>query len=72
MKEKVSVLLSDPGPVVEDVPENLVCRTWKTSDGKVHLLACNTTRTVVNGAVRIGGMPHSIDLPPIGVVMREL
>ena len=72
VKEKVSVLLSDPGPVVEDVPENLVCRTWKAAECKVHLLVCNTTRTAVNGSVRIGSIPHSIDLPPIGVVMREL
>ena len=72
VKEKESVLLSEPGPVVEDVPENLVCRTWKTSDGKVHLLVCNTTRTAVKGSVRIGGIQHSINLLPIGVMMREL
>ena len=72
IKDKESVLLSDPGPAVEEVPEGVVCRTWKTADGKVHLLACNATRAPVKGSVRIGGRPHSIDLPPIGVMMREL
>ena len=72
IKEKEPVLLAVPGPAVEEVPEGVVCRTWKTGDGKVHLLACNTTRTAVSGTVRIGGGLHGIDLPPIGVEMREL
>ena len=72
VKEKEVVLLSEPGPAVAYVPEDLVCRTWKTAEGKVHLLVCNTTRTAVKGSVSIGGIPNSIDLPPIGVDMREL
>ena len=72
VKEKEAVLLSEAGPDVEDVPKGVVCRTWKTADGKVHLLACNTMRSPVKGSVRIGGIIHSIDLPPIGVKMQEL
>ena len=72
IKDKEAVLLSEPGPAVEDVPEGIVCRTWKTADGKAHLLACNTTRAAVNGSVRVGGRVQHIDLPPIGVMMREL
>ena len=72
VKEKEVVLLSEPGPAVAYVPENLVCRTWKTAEGKVHLLVCNTTRTAVKGSVSIGGIPNSIDLPPIGAEIREL
>ena len=72
VKDKEAVLLSEPGPGVEDVPKGIACRTWKTSDGKVHLLACNTTRAAVKGSVRVSGRECRIDLPPIGVVMREL
>ena len=72
IKEKEAVLLSEPGPAVEEVPEGIACRTWKTAAGKVYLLVCNTTRAAVKGSVRIGGRPHSIDPPPIGVIMRDL
>lgn len=72
VKEREAVLLSEPGPVPADVPEGVVCRTWKTADGKVHLLACNTTHAAVRGSVRVGGARYGIDLPPIGVKMQEL
>ena len=72
VKDNEAVLLSGPGPEPVDVPKGVVCRTWKTSDGKVYLLACNTTRAAVKGFVRIGGIRHSINLLPIGVEMTEL
>ena len=67
IKEKEAVLLSAPGPTVADVPEGVVCRTWKTAGGKVYLLACNTTRAAIKGSVCVSGKAYRIDLPPIGV-----
>lgn len=70
VKAHESVLLAEPGPVVEEVPEGMVCRTWRTADGKVHYLVCNTKRNPLKGSIRIGGNRHDIDLPPIGVLIK--
>ena len=67
VKEKESVLLSEPGPAVENVPKGVVCRTWRTVDDKVHLLSCNTTRTAVKGSVCVGGNLCNVNLSPIAV-----
>jgi hypothetical protein len=67
VKAHESMLLSKPGPDVGNVPKGMVCRTWKTDDGKVRLLACNTEQKPIEGTVRIGGESVSISLPPIGV-----
>ena len=70
VKEKESVLLSESGPVPADVPAGVVCRTWKTADGKVHFIVCNTERKPLKGSIRIGGNMHDIDLSPIGVLIE--
>ena len=70
VKEHETVLLSEPGPVPADVPDGIVCRTWRTADGKVHYLVCNTARKPLKGSIRIGGDLQDIDLPPIGVLIQ--
>ena len=70
VKEHEATLLAEPGPAIEEVPEGVVCRTWRTSDGKVHYLMCNTERKPLKGSIRIGGDAHDIDLPPIGVLIE--
>jgi hypothetical protein len=70
IKEHEAVLLAEPGPAVEEAPEGMACRTWRTADGKTHLLVCNTKREPVEGAVRVGGEVVRLSLPPIGVVWR--
>ena len=70
VKDHEELLLSEPGPDVENVPEGMICRTWRTADGKVHLLACNTGHKPIRGCVRISGEPQVVELPPIGVLMR--
>ena len=67
VKAKESVLLSPPGPAVTRTPVGVVARTWRTEDGKVHLLACNTLREPVSGTVAFGDMSTEVALPPIGV-----
>ena len=70
VKKHEAVLLAEPGPAVEEVPEGLVCRTWRTADGKVHYLVCNTERKPIKGRIRIGGNLQDIALPPIGVLIQ--
>ena len=70
VKKHEAVLLAEPGPAVEEVPEGLVCRTWRTADGKVHYLVCNTERKPIKGGIRIGGDLQDIDLPPSGVLIQ--
>ena len=74
VKAKEHILLSEPGPKVESSPEGLVCRTWRAADGKVTLLAANTTRKAVSGAVALadGLLPHPIELPPLGHLFIEI
>ena len=72
VKAKEAVLLSPPGPAVTRTPTGIVARTWRTGDGKVHLLACNTLREPVSGTVEFGGMSVEIALPPIGVLFKDL
>ena len=66
VKKHEAVLLAEPGPAVEEVPEGLVCRTWRTSDGKVRVLAVNTGYAPVAGKVELEG------LPPIAVSLGGL
>ena len=68
MKEKESILLSEPGPqAVLESGGNVVCRTWTRKDGGVCLLACNASGKAVNAKVRIGGNPIGLSLAPYGV-----
>ena len=70
VKKHEAVLLAEPGPAVEEVPEGMVCRTWRTADGKVHYLVCNTERKPLKGRIRIGSHLQDINLPPIGVLIQ--
>ena len=74
VKAKMHILLSAPGPDVLSVPKGMVCRTWRTADGKVTLLAANTTRKDVTGAVALadGLPPQAVELPPLGHVFVEI
>ena len=65
-------MLADPGPAVERCPEGIVARTWRTPDGKVHILVCNTLREPVSGTVSFGGQSLAVDLPPMGVDFRQM
>ena len=67
VKAKESVLLSDPGPTVECDSGDVVCRTWRTCTGEVHLLACNMTDAAVKTRIVISGHAFNVTLPPIGV-----
>ena len=71
VKAKEAVLLSEPGPAVARCPDGVVARTWRTADGRVHLLACNTLREKVSGKVAFGGLELDVDLPPMGVLFRD-
>lgn len=70
IKAHETILLAVSGPDVENVPEGAVCRTWRTSDGKVHYIVCNTERKPLKSSIRIGGKSQDIDLPPIGVLIQ--
>jgi hypothetical protein len=72
VKAKEDVLLADPGPAVERCPEGIVARTWRTPDGKVHVLVCNTLREPVSGTVSFGGLSLAVDLPQMGVDFRQM
>ena len=67
IKEKESVLLSEPGPVPVADSDKVVCRTWRMADGKVHMLTCNTTEKDVKSKVRVCDRDIGLSLPPIGV-----
>ena len=71
---KMPILLSDPGPAVLSVPKGMACRTWRVADGKVALLAANTTRTAVAGPVALadGLPPQTVELPPLGHVFIDI
>lgn len=67
VREMMPVLLSEPGPAVVSAPDGAVCRSWRTSPGEVVVLAANTTRGEVAGAVTLaGGASAEISLPPLG------
>ena len=70
IKAQEAILLAEPGPAVEEVPDGMACRTWRTADGKVHYLVCNTARKPLKGSIRIEDNRHDIDLPPIGVLIQ--
>ncbi len=71
VKAKEDVLLSEPGPRVTDLPKNLVARTWRTKDGRTHLLVCNTRRESVSGTLSVGGKDVSVELEPMGVKFQD-
>ena len=69
VKAKEAMLLSDPGPVVTDVPKGLVVRTW--ADAKTyHVLVVNATTTPVKATLRLpfvvdGKDELSVDFAPL-------
>ena len=66
-RSRMDTLLSDPGPAILSAPDGAVCRTWRTPDGNVVLLAANATRGDVSGCVAIdGGASTDIAIPPLG------
>ena len=70
VKEKEAVILSEPGPVV-GCPESVVCRTWRTGDGKVHMLVANRHRKQVTGTVLVSGRSVGFDLSPLAAIWLE-
>ena len=68
VRDRMPLLLSDPGPAVVSVPEGAVCRTWRAASGAIALLAANATREEVAGEVSLAEdlPPQPIDLPPLG------
>lgn len=71
VKAKEDVLLAEPGPTVARCPSGIVARTWRTADGHVHLLACNTLREAVSGVVAFGDVALDLELPPLGVLFKD-
>ena len=74
VKAKMPILLSEPGPVVLSAPKGMVCRTWRTADGKVTLLAANTTRRALVGTVAFAGglASQTVELSPLGHKFIEI
>lgn len=74
VRDRMPILLSDPGPAVVSAPEGAVCRTWRTASGDIALLAANATREPVAGEVSLAAdmPPRRIALPPLGHVFLTL
>ena len=72
VKAKEPVLLSEPGPAAFCKSEDVVCRTWRTGDGAIHLLACNMIDKDVKTEVRIGDRSIQLSVLPIGVEWRRI
>ena len=72
VKAKEPVLLSEPGPAAICKSEDVVCRTWRTGDGAIHLLACNMIDKDVKTEVRIGDRSIQLSVLPIGVEWRRI
>ena len=72
VKAKEPVLLSEPGPAAICKSEDVVCRTWRTGDGAIHLLACNMADKDVKTEVRIGDRSIQLSVQPIGVEWRRI
>ena len=73
VKAKIPLILSDPGPKVESVPQGMVCRTWTPAPGRVTLLAANATRNPVSGIVTLTGLPpQTVELPSLGHIFIEI
>ena len=74
VKARMAIILSEPGPKVESAPKGMVCRTWRTADGKVTLLAANTTRRALVGTVAFAGglASQTVELSPLGHKFIEI
>ena len=73
VKAKMPILLSEPGPAVLSVPEGMACRTWHVADGKVTLLAANTTYSAVSGTVTVTDLPpQTVELPPLAHIFMDI
>ena len=49
------ILLMEPGPKAEKIPNRTMVRTWRDTDGSVVVLVCNTHPERRKGIVRIEG-----------------
>ena len=72
VKAKENVLLSIPGAVPRCGDGNVACRTWRTEDGRQHLLVCNATEKAVDAEIDVAGVKVAVMLKPMGVEWREL
>ena len=69
VKERMPILLSDPGPKVESAPKGSICRTWRLAGGRVVLLVANSTRRDVTGTVVLSELPSQpVNIPQLGHV----
>ena len=55
VKDMTHILLMEPGPKAEKVPNKTMVRTWRDTDGGVFVLVCNTHPERRKGIVRIEG-----------------
>ena len=67
VKEKESVILSEPGPVPVSDPKSVVCRSWRMKDGSVRLLVCSIVQKSAKVEVSVGGKTVGVSLAPFGV-----
>lgn len=69
VKTLESILLSDPGPVLQRVPKGLVARTW-AGGAEDHLLVVNSTSESVKAELALPfanvNDPLKFDLSPLG------
>ena len=74
MRDREQILLSPlPPPEIVRLPKGVVARTWKTRDGDIYLLACNTLRKAVKGMGSVTGCKdHALDLAAIDVYFGKL
>ena len=72
VKAKEAVLLSLPGPDAMCASKSVVCRTWCTESGEVHLLVCNVTAKPTETDISLGGRGVSVSVEPMGVKWLKL
>ena len=74
VRDREQILLSPlPPPEIVRLPKGVVARSWKTRDGDIYLLACNTLRKAVKGMVSVTGCKdHALDLAAIDVYFGKL
>lgn len=67
IKSASDVLLSvEPAPSIAGCPPELAVRMWR-KDGRVWLLACNTTASPRKDRLSVGGVEVVVELGPLGV-----